>query len=401
MTTTEQDAIVIGGGIAGTAAALALRAAGRTPVIYEAGRPGDAERGVFLTIAVNGVNALRALGADPAVVLARGFATPRLALRGASGRLLAETPLGGPLPDGTVTTTIRRADLYAALRSEAGTRGVEIVYGHPLTTARTAAHGVTAEFAGGRTVTGNLLVGADGLHSRTRTALDPSAPAPHFLGLLDTGGFTDGPVCPALLPPSGVMQMSFGRRAFFGWAAAPDGRVWWFANPSRRRPAEPGEFTPGAWRSHLLELFDGEPGADLIRATGEVLGPWNTRDLPRVPVWRGDRIVLIGDAAHAVAPSSGQGASMALEDAVVLGHSLREHRDVPAALAAYEAARRARVEKVVAHGRRTSGTKVLGPVGAAMRDAMMPLVMRMLHRRGDPQAWIFEHRVPVLPSVPR
>jgi FAD-dependent urate hydroxylase len=395
------NVIVVGGGIAGTAAAIALRIAGHPPVIYESGRPGDAERGVFLTIAVNGVNALRSLGADPAVVLARGFATPRLALRGASGRVLAETPLGGPLPDGTVTTTIRRADLYAALRAEAEARGVEIVYGHRLTTATSGAHGVTAEFEGGRTVTGDLLVGADGLNSRTRTALDPSAPAPHHLGLLDTGGFTDGPVDPGLVPPPGEMRMSFGRRAFFGWAAGPDGRVWWFANPPRRHPVEPGEFTPETWRAHLLGLFDGEPAARLIRATSEILGPWNTRDLPRVPVWHGDRIVLIGDAAHAVAPSSGQGASMALEGAVVLGHSLREHRDLPAALSAYQAARRPRVEKVVAHGRRTSGTKVLGPVGAAIRDAMMPLVMRLMHRRGDPQAWIFEHRVPALTSAPR
>ncbi|GIE27468.1 FAD-dependent oxidoreductase [Actinoplanes italicus] len=395
------NTLVVGGGIAGTAAAIALRTAGRTPVIYESGHPGDAERGVFVTIAINGVNALRSLGADPAVVLSRGFATPRLAMRGASGRMLFEAPLGGPLPDGTVTTTIRRADLYAALRAEAERRGIEIVYGHRLTTATSGADGVTAEFANGRTVTGDLLVGADGLNSRTRTALDPSTPEPHFLGLLDTGGFTDDPVAPALLPPPGVMQMSFGRRAFFGWAAAPDGRVWWFANPPRRRPVEPGEFTAETWRTYLLELFEGEPGADLIRATGEIRGPWSTRDLPRVPVWHGDRIVLIGDAAHAVAPSSGQGASMALEDAVVLGHSLLEHRDLPAALSAYEAARRPRVEKVVAHGRRTSGTKVLGPVGAAMRDAMMPLVMRMMHRRGDPQAWIFEHRVPVLTPARR
>ncbi|GIE79771.1 FAD-dependent oxidoreductase [Actinoplanes philippinensis] len=400
MTTRELDAIVIGGGIAGTAAAIALRIAGRRPVIHEAHGPGDAERGVFVTIAVNGVNALRSLGADPAVVLARGFATPRLALRRASGRLLAELPLGGPTPDGTVTTTIRRADLYAALRAEAERQGIEIVYGHRLVTARSGPHGVTAEFANGRAATGDLLVGADGLNSRTRTAMDPSSPAPHFLGLLDTGGFTDAPVDPALVPPPGVMQMSFGRKAFFGWAAAPDGRVWWFANPPRKRPVEPGEFTAESWRAHLLGLFEGEPGGDLIRATGEILGPWSTRDLPRVPVWHDDRMVLAGDAAHAVAPSSGQGASMALEDAVVLGHSLREHRD-QAALAAYEAARRPRVEKVVAHGRRSSSTKVAGPVGAAIRDAMTPLVMRMLHRRGDPQAWIFEHRVPVLARAPR
>ncbi|GGN02253.1 2-polyprenyl-6-methoxyphenol hydroxylase-like FAD-dependent oxidoreductase [Actinoplanes campanulatus] len=382
------EAVVIGGGIAGTATAIALHRAGWRPVIYEAAERDAGERGVFVTLAVNGVTALRALGLDPATVLARGFATPVIALHGASGRLLAEVPLGGPLPDGTVSTTIRRSDLYSALRAEVTARGIPIEYGARLT----GVSGAVAEFADGRTARGDLLVGADGLHSRTREVLDPKAPAPHYLGLLNTGGFTDGPVRDA--PPPGVMRMSFGRRAFFGWVTAPDGSVWWFANPPRRRPAEPGEFTPDGWRTYLLELFAGEPAADLIRASSEVLGPWNTRDLRRVPVWHGERIVLTGDAAHAVAPSSGQGASMALEDAVVLGHSLRENPDVPAALAAYAAARRPRVEKVVVQGRRSSSSKVLGPVRAALRDATLPAIMRLLHRNGDPQAWIFEHRLP-------
>ena len=388
-----KKAIVAGGGIAGTATALALREAGYQPVIYEAQPRGAVEQGVFVTLAVNGLTALRALGLDPARLLERGFATPRMALRGASGALLAELPLGGPLPDGTVTTTIRRADLYAALRAEAEARGVTVEYGARLATAETGAHRVTARFEDGRADSAGLLVGADGLHSRTRQVLDPAAPAPHRLGLLNAGGFTAGPVDPRLAPPPGVMQMSFGRRAFFGWVTAPDGSVWWFANPPRRQPVTRGEFTPGSARAYLLDLFAGEPAADLIAASDEIAGPWNTRDLKRVRVWRDDRTVLVGDAAHAVAPSAGQGAAMALEDAVVLGRSLREHRDPAVALAAYEAVRRPRVEKVVAQGRRSSSGKVLGPVGAAIRDAMLPPMMRYLHRNGNPQAWILDHQL--------
>jgi 2-polyprenyl-6-methoxyphenol hydroxylase-like FAD-dependent oxidoreductase len=105
-------------------------------------------------------------------------------------------------------------------------------------------------------------------------------------------------------------------------------------------------------------------------------------------------VVLAGDAAHAVAPSSGQGASMAIEDAVVLGRCLADRPgDLPGALAAYEQARRARVEKVVAVGRRNGSGKTAGPIGAAIRDALLPLVMRMLYRKGNPQAWILDHRV--------
>jgi FAD-dependent urate hydroxylase len=390
-----KTAVVAGGGIAGTVAAIALHDAGFAPVVHEAHDREADERGAFLTVAVNGLAALRTLGLDPAVVFAAGFATPTMALRNAAGRRLAVLPLGGPDPDGTTTTTIRRADLYLALRAEVERRGIPVVYGKRLTGVTRSAGGVAAEFADGSTAGADLLVGADGLHSQTRAALNPGGPAPRYLGLLNAGGFTSGPVPAALRPEPGVMQMAFGRRAFFGWAAAPDGSVWWFANPPRRRPVEPGAWTPASWRTELLDLFaaDAVPAAALIRASDEIVGPWNTWDLPRVPVWRDDRTVLVGDAAHAVSPSSGQGASMAVEDAVTLGRCLRAGPDIATALAGYERLRRGRVEKVVAYGRRSGSTKTAGPVGAAFRDALTPLVMRLLYRKGDPQAWILEHRV--------
>ena len=108
-----------GGGIAGTVAALALHDAGFTPVIQEARDHEADERGAFVTVAVNGIAALRTLGLDPGEVFAAGFPTPAPALRNAGGRHLARLPLGGPEPDGTVTTTIRRADLCVAPRAAA------------------------------------------------------------------------------------------------------------------------------------------------------------------------------------------------------------------------------------------------------------------------------------------
>jgi 2-polyprenyl-6-methoxyphenol hydroxylase-like FAD-dependent oxidoreductase len=397
-----KEVAVIGGGIAGTAAAIALHHAGFAPVIHERHERGVAdERGAFLTVAVNGLHALRSLGLDPAEVLARGFPTPVMALRGASGRVLAEMSLGQEA-SGVTTTTIRRSDLYAAMLAAAAGLGIPVSYGATLTGVVTGPDGVEAEFADGRRVRAELLVGADGLRSRTRQSLDPAVPAPHYLGLLNAGGFTAGPVEPRLAPPPGVMQMAFGRRAFFGWATAPDGSVWWFANPPSKQPIGPGAFTPESWKAHLIELFEGDPSspaAELIRLSDEVVGPWSTEDMGPVRVWRNERVVLVGDAAHAMAPTSGQGASQAIEDAVVLGHSLRAHPGIAAGLAAYETARRARVEKVAAHGRRGNSSKVAGPVGAAIRDALMPLAFRLLTRKGDPQAWIFDHRLPPLPGI--
>ena len=390
-----KTAIIAGGGIAGTVAALALHRAGFTPLVHEAYPRGTDERGAFLTVAVNGLAALRALDLDPAVLLVAGFPTPRLALGNGAGRRLADLPLGGPDPDGTVTTTIRRADLYAALRAEAERRGIAISYDKRLVAADSRADGVTVRFADGGTAEGDLLVGADGVHSQVRKLLNPSGPAPRYLGLLNAGGFTTAPVEADLERTPGLVHMVFGRRSFFGWCAAPDGSVWWFANPPQKQSAAPQDWTEATWRAHLLELFAGDavPAAAIIRATDRVIGPWNTFDLPRVPVWRDARTVLVGDAAHATSPSSGQGASMAIEDAVTLGRCLSERDGIAAALAGYEQARRSRVEKVVAAGRRSGSGKAAGPVGAAIRDAMMPMIMRMLYRRGNPQSWILDHRI--------
>ena len=389
--------LVAGGGIAGTVAAIALQRSGWQPRLLESRPEGVAdERGAFLTVAVNGLTALRALDLDPARVLAAGFATPALAMLNGAGRRLALLPLGGPAPDGTVTTTIRRADLYGALRAVAAERGIPIEYDRRLAGYREHSGGVTASFDDGGIAEGDLLVGADGLRSRVREVLNPAGPAPTYLGLLNAGGFTDRPVGADLDRTPGLMHMAFGRRAFFGWSVAPDGSVWWFANPPRKSPVRPGDFTPDTWRSYLIDLFadDALPAAAIIRATGVAIGPWNTDDLRRVPVWHSGRVVLAGDAAHAVAPSSGQGASMAIEDAVVLGRCLAERPDdLPGALSEYERIRRPRVEKVVAVGRRNGSGKTAGPIGAAVRDAMLPLAMKMLFRKGNPQAWILDHRV--------
>ena len=399
--TNERVVIIAGGGIAGTVAAIALHRAGLAPQLYEAHDRSADERGAFLTVAVNGLAALRDLDLDPAAVLAAGHPTPTVVLRSGSDRVLAELPLGGPQPDGTTTTTVRRADLYAALRTEAERRGIPVAYGSRLVDAVRRPDGVTAVFADGSRVSGDLLIGADGLRSRTRALLNPSGPRPRYLGLLNAGGFTTAPVDADIDRTPGRMHMMFGRRSFFGWVVAPDGGVWWFANPPRKHEpaaAELGRWTSAAWRDHLLGLFAGDGAGDrtataVIRATDLALGPWATHDLPRVPVWQDGRTVLLGDAAHAASPTSGQGASMAIEDAVTLGRCLSEVPEVPAALATYERLRRARVERVVVNGRRTGSSKTAGPVGAAIRDALTPLVLRLLYRNGNPQAWIIDHRV--------
>ena len=387
-------ALVIGGGVAGPVAAMALQRVGIDATIYEAHPRGADDIGAFLTLQINGISALRAIEADH-VVAGLGFATPVMRFTSGSGRYLGAVSTGGALPDGTVGQTIRRADLYRALRDEALRRGARIAYGKRLIDAGSTGDGVTATFADGTRATADLLIGADGIRSRVRTLIDPAAPRARYVPLLNIGGYAS--IRPDV--PVGEYHMVFGRRAFFGYVVAPDGTTWWFANPPRRDEPGAGELAAMSdeqWRAWLLDLFrvDRSPAVDIIRATPRPLRGWATYDIPTVPTWHNDTMGIIGDAAHATSPSAGQGASMAIEDAVVLAKCLRDLPTVPAAFAAYEALRRERVERVVAAGARSGSTKIAGPVGRVFRDLAMPLFLRMVAGRSARSlAWMHRYEV--------
>ena len=107
----------------------------------------------------------------------------------------------------------------------------------------------------------------------------------------------------------------------------------------------------------------------------------------------GGPMVVIGDAAHATAPlPSGQGASMAIEDGVVLARCLRDLPDVPQAFAAYERLRRRRPECIVSHGARTSNSKAAGPIARKIRDFMMPMVLKRVANGGS-LAWMHDYHI--------
>ncbi|MBF8191908.1 FAD-dependent monooxygenase [Nonomuraea sp. K274] len=378
--TSVQKALVIGGGVAGPAAAMALQKAGIEAVVYEAySAPAD-DVGVFLTVATNGIDALRTVGSGKDVVAA-GFPTPKITLRNSSGKDLGGTNTGATLPDGTKSHTIRRADLYRILQDDAVSRGIRIEGGKRLVDAEQTADGVRAVFADGTEATGDIIIGADGIDSTVRKIIDPNAPAPHYTGLINLGGYTDGV---AVDTESCSYSMMFGKRAFFGYAVLPSREVWWYA--SLPHPGEPKkgelEAVDGlAWQRRLISFFEGDsgPAVQLIKNTRdpENLRATTTRSVPNLPTWHSDRMVIIGDAAHAPTPTSGQGASLSIEDGVVLAKCLRDLPTPKQAFATFEKLRRPRVENIIKVANSINNNKAPGPIGAAIRDAFTPIIMKL------------------------
>jgi FAD-dependent urate hydroxylase len=400
-----RTALVIGAGVAGPVLAMALQRAGLHAEVFEGHPTGADDVGNWLTLQANGIDALRAVDAHR-VVAERGFPQPVLRMFSGTGRELGAMSNGAPLPDGTPTQMLLRADLYAALRDEALARGASLTYGRRFVDATAEGGRVTATFADGTTACGDLLIGCDGIRSRVRQIIDPAAPAARYIPVLNVGGRL--PARPAGVPDvvPGEFRMVFGHRCFWAWVAHPGGGVVWFANPPRAEEPAAGELDaiPDArWRETLVDLTagdrDGAVFAAIVRTAPDPIRAWATYDLPKVPTWHRDNMIVIGDAAHATSPAAGQGAAMALEDAVILARHLRDLPDVGTAFAAFTAHRRRRVERIVAWGARSSSSKAAGPVGRVVRDALLPLGLRFAARANT--AWIHAHHIdwdaPALP----
>jgi FAD-dependent urate hydroxylase len=366
--TNEKKALIVGGGIGGPVAAMALQRVGVEATVYEAHDAPADYAGLFLNTASNGLDVLRTLGIDvPA--RADGFPIPRMVMWSGTGKRLGEVANGVRLPDGTVSVVVKRGLLQRVLREEAESRGIK------------------AE--------GDLLVGADGIHSRVRRVMDPKAPRPSYTGLLSLGGYAHGSGIP---PTPDTQHFVFGKQAFFGYLVRESGEIWWFANVAR--PDEPSRkelstISSAEWKRHLLDLFSGDIDliGEIIESTQGEIGAYPVHDIPTASSWHEGPAVLIGDAVHATSPNSGQGASMAVEDALVFAKCLRDVPDTEGAFATYERLRRERVEKVVEYSRRIGQSKAINnPVARWLRDQIMPFALKHF-ANADSHAWLYAYHV--------
>ena len=177
--------------------------------------------------------------------------------------------------------------------------------------------------------------------------------------------------------------MIFGKRAFFGYAQAPDGQVWWFANLPRRDEPAPGELDQipdTEWRHRLLDLFadDAGPAVALIDATDAMM--------PMSPIHALPASAHLAKRAawwSSVTPRTprrrplGRARRYRSKTRSVLARCLRDLSTIPEAFAQFEASRRPRVERIIKWAARMNNSKAAGPLGRVIRDALMPMFMKM------------------------
>jgi 2-polyprenyl-6-methoxyphenol hydroxylase-like FAD-dependent oxidoreductase len=387
-------ALIIGSGVAGPAVALFLHHAGWQVEIFEAAEQPDEYAGLFLNVASNGLAVLEHLGLRERLV-SGGHRSPHMAMWSSTGKQLGTVPNGPARDPERGGVVVRRGILHRVLREAVQEAGIPITFGARLESIQETDAAVHAMFADGRTATGDLLIGADGVGSPTRRHIDPAAPAPEYSGLVGLGGFAH---VPGLAPTPETQHMVFGRRSFFGYLVRDGGEVYWFANITHLATdrAALRTVTVGEWLAELRELHADDPypvPQILEHASGEV-GGYPIDDLAQVPHWSRGRVVAVGDAVHAISPSAGQGASLALEDAVTLARCLRDEPDHIGAFAEYQRVRQPRAEAVVGYARAINKQKrvTTSRLGIAIRDAMLPMFLKKA-RDDTRNDWLYNHEI--------
>ena len=372
----------MGGGVAGSASAIALARIGAEVTLYEAYEDPAGPVGSYVSLAVNGLRALNALGCLEPVQRA-GFPVARQLMWSGRGKLLGDVARGRRAGDPMHSVTVMRADLVTALREEALRAGARIVTGQRL-----------AGTADPRAGDADLVVGADGIWSAARRDLDPAAPGPRYTGIYHVSGTSDAGS--RLRGDAGISRHGFNwifaRRGVFIYLPAPDGTVWWSAQVAAAQPpADPAAVS----LDDLRETFRTEPQAAAV--LGAATGVRSTSlgwVLPPVTCRHSDRIVLAGDAAHPV--GAGQGASMALEDAVVLARELAAAPGIAAGLGAFDRERQPRSGKLAKTEAANRDAKIAGPVATRMRELIMPHVFSRFYEKAT--SWLYEYDPGTLPS---
>ena len=393
MTHPPRKALIIGAGIAGPVAALFLKRAGLDAAVYEAW-PYSIGMGGGLQIAPNGMHVLAEIGlADE--MIRRGSIAESFDFYSRNGVKLGSINRNMRERFGQPAVNMRRAALNEVLVDKAWCAGVELHFEKRLAHIEDRAdQPIIAHFTDGSSAEGDFLIGADGVHSAVRRHVLPNGPQPFDTGLVGFGGFVPRSVLDAAATAPRI-EATFGQSGFFGYgfcSPEPDqGAMWWSTQPSNGiGVATFRTMDQQALKQHLRDFHAGwhDPIPRIIDAA-ENIGVTDTLDVATLPIWSRGRTVLIGDAAHATSPHAGQGASLALEDALRLTRLLQQGHELRRTFENFEAERRSRAERIVALARRNGNSKrELTAVSAWIRDRMLKVLIPFTSKGMD---WMYAY----------
>jgi 2-polyprenyl-6-methoxyphenol hydroxylase-like FAD-dependent oxidoreductase len=390
MVIRSPKALIIGGGIAGPVTAILLMKIGIEATVFEAW-PQSTGIGGGLQIAPNGMRVLEEAGLAGEMT-SRGSICESIEFYSQAGVPLASINRDMAKRFGQPAVNMRRSTLNEAILAKAEREGIKVFFNKRLVRIEDRAdRPVAVHFEDGSSAEGDFVIGADGVHSVARRHVIPDAPTPFDTGLVSFGGF----VPRSLLDAAGAdpsLYMTFGQSGFFGYGycgSDTNGAMCWSTQPARGIDAATFRaMDQAALRRHLRLFHAGwhAPVPQLIDAMGEIVVT-STLDIATLPTWSRGRTLLIGDAAHATSPHAGQGASVALEDALRLAIQLQQEQDLGGAFQRFESERRPRVERVVALARRNGNQKrEFSRTSAWIRDRLLKILIPL-----SSNDWLFDY----------
>ncbi|MGH2889700.1 MAG: FAD-dependent monooxygenase [Solirubrobacteraceae bacterium] len=382
---------IIGGGIGGATAGCALARAGIEVSVYEAA-PELKEIGAGVALHPNAMRVLRMIGVEDAVRAVAGRSERSVTRDGVTARVISEVSRAQQAAThGLSGATVHRADLLDVIAAALPRNSVTL--GRRCATVESHPDAAVARFEDGSEIEADVIIGADGIHSRVRAALfGPDDPK-----------FT-GKICYRSVVPRGAVTGPRPSTDNTQWLG-PHGTIVLY--PLRGEELinvvchyDDADYRHESWinrcdRQEVLQRYAGWHESLLrVFTAGDIGYKWALYDRDPIPRWTSGRITVLGDAAHPMLPYLGQGACQAIEDGAVLAAALAAEPDDPlTALQRYERTRRPRASRVVLAARdRGLSNHLSSPLARLRRDISIAVRRRLgTDTEGRGAAWIPEH----------